>query len=209
MLLDILKGFLIGICASVPIGPIAMLVIQESLSKGRRAGFMTGLGSTLVDTLFTIVAIFALAFTEAFIASNRNFILVGGGIVVALIGVYMTFSDPFRKLRADGRYSYSVKDFLQAVAMGISNPGAIVAIFALFAFFQIEVEANDFRIAPLVLSVALGSAVYWFAFSGFFSHIRKNFKLSTILWINRVSGAVVMIIGVALFAEGVMKWLFK
>lgn len=209
MLLDILKGFLIGICASVPIGPIAMLVIQESLSKGRRAGFMTGLGSTLVDTLFTIVAIFALAFTEAFIASNRNFILVGGGIVVALIGVYMTFSDPFRKLHADGRYSYSVKDFLQAVAMGISNPGAIVAIFALFAFFQIEVEANDFRIAPLVLSVALGSAVYWFGFSGFFSHIRKNFKLSTILWINRVSGAVVMIIGVALFAEGVMKWLFK
>ena len=52
MLLDILKGFIIGICASVPLGPIAILVIQKSLSDGHKAGFFAGLGACLVDTLF-------------------------------------------------------------------------------------------------------------------------------------------------------------
>ena len=42
MFISILKAFIIGICASAPIGPIAILVIQKSLSKGHKAGFITG-----------------------------------------------------------------------------------------------------------------------------------------------------------------------
>ena len=51
MLFDVLKGFLTGICASVPLGPIAIFVIQKSLSDGHRSGFLTGLGATTVDTI--------------------------------------------------------------------------------------------------------------------------------------------------------------
>ena len=61
MLLDILKGFIIGICASAPIGPVAILVIQKTLSKGHKAGFITGLGATFVDTVFSMIALSALA----------------------------------------------------------------------------------------------------------------------------------------------------
>lgn len=57
MLLDILKGFIIGICASVPLGPIAILVIQKSLSDGHKAGFFAGLGACLVDTIFAVIAV--------------------------------------------------------------------------------------------------------------------------------------------------------
>ena len=48
MLIDMLKGFLVGICASVPIGPIAILVVQKSLSMGHKAGFVSGLGASVV-----------------------------------------------------------------------------------------------------------------------------------------------------------------
>ena len=37
MFIDMLKGFLVGICASAPIGPIAILVVQKSLSMGFRS----------------------------------------------------------------------------------------------------------------------------------------------------------------------------
>ena len=40
MVLDILKGFLVGICASAPLGPIAIFVIQKSLSEGHKSGFI-------------------------------------------------------------------------------------------------------------------------------------------------------------------------
>lgn len=209
MLLDILKGFLIGICASVPLGPIAILVIQKSLSDGHGAGFMAGLGACLVDTLFAVIAIFELAIAESFIADHRIIIMVGGGIVVILLGCSMAFKDPFRKMKeAHQAPSYSLKDFFQAVFMGISNPGAIFVIFALFAFFGIQLEPHDFRVAPILLSLSGGSALYWFLFSWAFSRFRKNFRLSTLLWINRVTGVIVTIIGIALVADGLLDVIF-
>lgn len=209
MLLDILKGFIIGICASVPLGPIAILVIQKSLSDGHKAGFFAGLGACLVDTVFAVIAVFALAIAETFIENYSDLIMAGGGIVVTLLGCSMTLKDPFRKMkREDAHSSYSMKDFFQAVFMGISNPGAIFVIFALFAFFGIELEPHDFRVAPLLLSLSAGSALYWFVFSWVFSKIRKNFKLGTILWINRITGVIVTIIGIALLTDGVMELIF-
>ena len=61
MLIDMLKGFLVGVCASAPVGPIAILVVQKSLSKGHKAGFVSGLGASVVDTCYALIAIFALA----------------------------------------------------------------------------------------------------------------------------------------------------
>lgn len=209
MMLDILKGLLIGICASVPLGPIAILVLQKSLSEGHRAGFMAGLGACLVDTLYAVIAMFALAFAESFIEDHRILIMVGGGIIVVLLGCSMAFKDPFRKMKEEHQTpSYSLKDFFQAVIMGISNPGAIFVIFALFAFFGIQLEPHDFRVAPILLSLSGGSALYWFLFSWAFSRFRKNFKLSTLLWLNRAAGVIVIIIGIALVAEGVLDILF-
>ena len=209
MMLDILKGLLIGICASVPLGPIAILVLQKSLSEGHRAGFMAGLGACLVDTLYAVIAMFALAFAESFIEDHRILIMVGGGIIVILLGCSMAFKDPFRKMKEEHQTpSYSLKDFFQAVIMGISNPGAIFVIFALFAFFGVQLEPHDFRVAPILLSLSGGSALYWFLFSWAFSRFRKNFKLSTLLWLNRAAGVIVIIIGIALVAEGVLDILF-
>jgi len=208
MLQEIIKGFLVGLCASAPLGPVAILVLQKSLGKGRRAGFVTGLGATLIDTLYAVIAIFALAFAEEFIGSHRTIILIAGGLVLAAVGFTMAFRDPFRKLSPDQEQSYSIKDFLQAIAMDLSNPGAVAVMFALFAFFGIKLEYNDFRVAPVIIAVSAGSVTYWFFFSWLFSSLRRSFKMSLMVWLNRISGIIVMIIGIALLAEGLMKVLF-
>ena len=45
-ILDILvKGFVIGIVVSAPLGPVGVLCIQRTLNKGLLYGFVTGLGS--------------------------------------------------------------------------------------------------------------------------------------------------------------------
>lgn len=208
MFIDVIKGFLVGVCASAPLGPIGIFVIQKSLSEGHKSGFIAGLGSTLVDAIFAVIAIFALALVEDFINTHRVVILIAGGLVVGLFGVYMTFSDPFRKMKGEDPHPYSVKDFLSAVAMGITNPGGIFLMFAMFAFFGIEVGPNKFEVMPIILAVAGGSAAYWFTLSWGLGHLRRNFKLSTLLWINKISGIVLMIIGLALLAEGLLKIIF-
>ena len=210
MVLDILKGFVVGICASAPMGPIAILVIQKTLSKGRHAGFVTGLGASVIDTVYAVIAIFALAFAQDFIGKHENVILLVGGLIVTLIGVSMTFSNPFRKKRKEnGKSSFSSKDFLQALAMGISNPMAIFVIFALFAFFGIAEETpRDWNVAPIILSVSSGTVAYWFLMSWALSRFRDRFRLRTILWMSRVMGAIVIIIGIVLMGQGLFNVIF-
>ena len=54
VLFDMLKGFLVGICASAPLGPIAILVIQKDydLLEGIIYALSTGLGFLLAMVLF-------------------------------------------------------------------------------------------------------------------------------------------------------------
>lgn len=210
MLLDMLKGFLVGMCASAPIGPIAILVVQKSLSKGHKAGFVTGLGASVVDTFYAFIAIFALAFAQRLIEQHQNIILVAGGIVLAALGVSMAFSNPFRKMKKDGRPKVSTKDFGQAVVMGISNPMAIFVMFTLFAFFGLAKDApHTWSVAPILISVSLGSVTWWFSISWLLSRFAKNFRMRTILWISRITGAIIVIIGIALLGQGLFNVIFK
>lgn len=210
MVIDMLKGFLVGMCASAPIGPIAILVVQKSLSKGHMSGFVSGLGASVVDTLYAFIAIFALAFAQKLIEAHQNLILLVGGGVLALLGVMMAFSNPFRRMKDDEDSNVSPKDFGQAVAMGLSNPMAIFVMFTLFAFFGLADSApHNWRVTPIILSVSAGSVTYWFLVSWILSRFRKSFKMNTILWISRITGAIVVIIGIALLGQGLVNVFFK
>ena len=192
MLLEILKAFIIGICASAPLGPVAILVLQRTICYGQKAGFATGLGASLVDTAYAIII---------------------GGPVIALLGYSMAFKDPFRKMEPGDDKAMtrgaSPKDFLQAVATTVSNPGAILVMFALFAFFQVDVSDRSFRIYPIILAVAGGSIAYWLFFSWFFSRWRKAFDMRKIMWMNRIAGIIIIIVGLALIGEGAFDLFFK
>lgn len=210
LFVDIIKAFLVGIAASIPVGPVAILVVQKSLSKGHRAGFVTGLGASVVDTLFAVIAMFALAFTQKFLNDHEVAILLGGGAILIGLGLSMALKDPFRKMKADGTSKASAADFMQAVLMTISNPGAIFVMLALFAFFGITDRApSTWHVAPILLSVAGGSVVYWFLISWGLGHFRNKFKMNTILWISRVTGALVVIIGIVLLTQGLFKIIFQ
>lgn len=209
LFIDILKALLVGFCASIPVGPVAILVVQKSLSKGHKAGFVTGLGASVIDTLFAVIAIFALAFTQQFLSDHEVVILIAGGAILVGLGLTMALRDPFRKMKVDGSTSASAMDFGQAMLMTVSNPGAIFVMLALFAFFGITNDApSTWRVTPILLAVAGGSVVYWFLLSWAMGHFRKKFTMNTILWISRVTGAIVVIIGIALIFQGIFKIVF-
>ena len=50
-----LKGILIGIIASAPMGPVGVLTIQRTLKKGRWYGLVTGLGAAVSDIIYAMV----------------------------------------------------------------------------------------------------------------------------------------------------------
>lgn len=210
MFVDVLKAFAIGICASAPLGPAAILVLQKSLSYGHRVGFCTGLGATTVDTTYATLSIFALAWTQDFINSYEYTIYFIGGIIVACLGAAMAFRDPFRKLKnRDPSRGASIKDYVEAFLTALSNPGAAFVMFALFAFFNVNVVAESTSVLPIILGVAAGSMCYWFIFSYIFSKIRNVIRMSALMWVSRIAGIIVMIIGIALLGEGAFQLFFN
>ena len=210
MIVDVLKAFAIGICASAPLGPAAILVLQKSLSYGHRAGFYTGLGATTIDTTYATLSIFALAWTQDFINTYEYTIYLIGGPIVALLGASMAFKDPFRKLKnGNPSRGASIKDYAEAVLTALSNPGAAFVMFALFAFFNVNAGRSGFSVLPIILGVAAGSMAYWFTFSHIFSKIRNVIKMSALVWLSRIAGIIVMIIGIALLGEGTFQLFFN
>jgi len=234
MFVDILKAFIVGVGASVPIGPIAIFVIQCTFCKGFKAGFVASLGSTVVDTIYAVIAIFALAFVQDFIAGSNSIpLFIVGGLVVMALGLSMTLSNPFRKMKRAGavktcstdgetcsdpygpgqdlcNIAPSTTDFLSACAMGLSNPGAIAVLFALMAFFGIaEQPPTNWSFFPIIIGVAAGSASYWLGMTLLLNKFRKQFNMKTIIWINRITGAIVIVLGLATLAEGLMRIFVK
>lgn len=211
---DIIKAVIVGVAASAPVGPIAILVIQKTLCKGFKPGFVTSLGATVVDTLYAAVAIFALAIVQDFIEGNSVPIFIAGGLVVIALGLSMALSNPFRKMKSEDASvsgsDVSAKDFLSACAMGFSNPGAIAVIFFLMAFFGIaEARPKDWSFFPIILGIAGGSVLYWLGLTWLLEKFRRQFNMRTLIWINRTTGAIVIVLGIATLAEGIMRIFLK
>ena len=130
--------------------------------------------------------------------------------MLIILGFSMAFSNPFRKMKKDDKPKVSSKDFGQAVLMGLSNPMAIFVMFTLFAFFGLAKDApHTWSVAPILLSVSLGSVTYWFSVSWLLSHFSRGFKMRTILWISRITGAIIVIIGISLLGQGLFNVVFR
>ena len=95
-----LKGILIGIIASAPMGPVGVLTIQRTLKKGRWYGLVTGFGAAISDIIYAMVTGLGMSFVMDLITSPHNkFILqITGSILLLVFGLYCFRSDPTKKL---------------------------------------------------------------------------------------------------------------
>ena len=57
-----IKGIIIGLAVSVPLGPIGILIIQRTVNKDRTSGFLSGMGASISDAIYAVVAGFSLTY---------------------------------------------------------------------------------------------------------------------------------------------------
>ena len=55
ILIYIIKGIVIGIVASAPMGPVGILCIRRTIKKGRAYGVVTGAGAALSDVFYALL----------------------------------------------------------------------------------------------------------------------------------------------------------
>lgn len=80
------KGLLIGLIFGVPAGAIGALTIGRTLEKGFAAGFLTGMGSSAADLIYSCVGVFGITVVSDFLSARQTMLQVTGGILILLLG---------------------------------------------------------------------------------------------------------------------------
>ncbi len=60
LLYMVLRGIIIGVVISAPMGPVGIFCIQRTLDKGRLSGFYTGVGAAISDLIYCLLTGFCL-----------------------------------------------------------------------------------------------------------------------------------------------------
>ena len=90
-LLDLtVKGLIVGMVASAPMGPVGVLCIQRTLNKGRWYGLVTGLGAAVSDILYAIITGVGMSFVIEFIENPRTMYVLQlvGSVLLFVFGYY-------------------------------------------------------------------------------------------------------------------------
>ena len=203
----LIKGLIVGIVVSAPLGPVGVLCIQRTLNKGRWFGFVTGLGAALSDICYALITGYGMSFMDELIVKHQTFLQVVGSIMLLAFGIYTFRSNPVKALRpSSGKRGTYLHNFVTAFFFTFSNPLIIFLCIGLFARFSCVMPGSPFGFQLVgYLAIILGAVAWWFSITYFVNKVRSHFNVRGIWVLNRIIGVVVMIaalVGFVLAATG-------
>lgn len=208
MIIPLVKGIAVGLGASIPLGPLGILCVQKTLSKGRNSGLFTGLGASASDTFYAGISLLGLAFVQNIIDNNTSLVMVVGGIIIMLIGLRIYLKNPIKQIRQKHTNNKHFEDFFEGLFMTVTNPGAIVLILGLFAAVGIDVtdpQTSKGVVFETLGGVFIGSACWWFTLSTTINVFRKRFRLKQLITINKISGIAIFALGLISLFTGIFE----
>lgn len=194
LLRALMEGISVGFVASVPLGPIGVLCIQRTLSKGRRSGFASGCGAASSDFIYAVVAGFSISMVTDFVQTHRQTLFIGGALVLIFLGIRMLISKPHLQLRQQ-RQTRQTKaslwqDFVSTFFLTISNPLALFVFMG--AFSLVGVQETRLERILIVGGVFVGAITWWFILTLLVGLFRRMLTLRRLLYITRIAGAIII-----------------
>lgn len=193
------RGIAIGILISAPMGPIGMLVIQRTLSKGRLPAFFTGIGAALSDLLYCLLTGLGISFIADLIEAHQFILQLVGGVVLACFGIYLFRKNPTRSLKTARQQAATTywKDFGTGFLLTFSNPLIlffIIGLFARFNFILPELKVGHYIAA--YVTIFGGALLWWYIVTTLVSKLRARFNVRSLWLINRIIGSLLIIMSV-------------
>ena len=193
-LMLIFKGMLMGFAVSVPMGPIGVLIVQRTVNKNKTSGFLSGVGATLSDALYAIIAGFSLTYIIDFISVHKLVLHVIGALALFLLGVHIYKKKPQHHgvPVKEERHSY-FRDVISTFLMTFTNPMVIFTFLTVYAGFgAASMIDKPLSVALLVFGVIVGANLWWFLLTSVISAFRHKFDSKILLQFNKISGALIM-----------------
>jgi threonine/homoserine/homoserine lactone efflux protein len=213
MLAPIVKGLLLGLILSISLGPVIFAILKQSITNGRRAGYIFVAGVSTSDIALLLIANI---FTSIFllVLDHKAFIAMAGAGFLLLLGLYTLF---FKKIKIEYDEKGEEKVFRKRDYLGIYisgflmntlNPSVFIFWFAWTAAIGASAaETNNpvqykFLVFATCLVFLLLSDLIKVALA---SRLRPSLTEKNLIWINRLSAIIILVFSAALF-WGALKY---
>ena len=191
------KGLVIGIVASAPMGPVGILCVQRTLNKGRWAGPATGVGAAASDIIYALLTGFGMFFIVDIIEDVRIAFIIklAGSILLFLFGLYTYRSNPLEKVKkVNGSQGKLWHHAWTGFLVTFSNPLIVFLFMAMFGQFSFIINSNPFTQAVGFLFIIAGALLWWFLLTWCIDKVRTRFHERGLRIINKTIGMAVMIV---------------
>jgi threonine/homoserine/homoserine lactone efflux protein len=190
------RGFLLAVTIAAPVGPTGVLCMQRTLSGGRWYGFVSGLGASTAHAIFGSIAAFGLTFISTFLAEHQFWFRLSSGMFICYLGTRVFLLVPVQRITPVRGIGY-VGGYASIFLLTLLNPITALFFVAVFPVLgHVGQGASYASAGTLVLGVFTGSTLWWFALSILTSIFRQRVSPSTMRWVNRISGVMIIVFGV-------------
>lgn len=191
-----ISGFLVGVLISAPMGPVGVLIIQRTLSKGRWPAFITGCGAAISDLFYCLLTGLGLSFIIDVITKNTNLQMLIGSIAIAGYAAFLFLKKQIKKTVPPKNLKKSslFADFCTGFFFTFSNPLILVLItyfFTHFNFLQPEYMAYHYVVG--YVGIIVGALCWWYIITFAIDKVRERFNEHSILTLNRIIATVLFV----------------
>lgn len=197
MIVLFFESLVVGFSMAAPVGPVGVLCIRRSLRSGWRAGFVTGLGVAVADSLFGLVAGLGLTAVSQALIREEQWMRLFGGLVLLVVGLQIYRARPPAEGGEEKRES-QWRNFLSAFILAVTNPLTVLSFAAVFIGlgFGNSTGENHWMALIFVLGIFLGSSVWWIVLSYGAAHFRRSITPHRLSWINKACGVLILLFAV-------------
>nr|WP_320160097.1 LysE family transporter [uncultured Methanoregula sp.] len=197
----LVMGIIIGFSFAATIGPIGILCIKRTLTEGWMTGFVSGLGAATADFLYACVIGFGLTIISGFLLDHMTWLHIFGGGILVCLGLQTLFTQTSEKLTSENG-SGLIRAYYSTFVLTLMNPMTIIMFAGIMAGLGGGITGNNYlSTSLLVIGIFFGSVLWYAILSLGFGSIREKIHSSTLQWINRISGLIIIGFGIAVLGN--------
>ena len=194
----LLRGVLAGLAIAIPVGPVNILCISRTLTNGRVAGIISGLGAATADTLYGGIAGFSISLVINFLIREKFWIRLVGGALLVTIGLVYWFKRP-KSLKEEAEKS-AHSAFMTTLLLTLTNPTTVLSYMAVLAALRLGEPRPWTLTLFLVLGIFCGSMIWWIVLALISGHFRDRFNDRAVVWMNRIAAVAIGGFGIVTMA---------
>lgn len=200
LVIHIMKGLIVGVVCSAPMGPVGILCLRRTIKKGRPYGIATGAGAALSDLFYALLTGYGLSLISGYTTHDNIFgIKIAGGIMLMVFGIYMYRTGPHVTYHPEGKTKGSLlRNFITSFFITLCNPVIIFLFLALFNMLApFAAPDKGYLVLAGYSSIAVGAMLWWLGLTYVVHKMSSSFGEKGIRRLNKTIGIFVMVISFA------------